>query len=667
MSYDTQLLISIQEMLASFGDKYLFEGEPKIETIQRALNEYDDALVTAIYENELLCKTFMAGTGPASVLKVNMFLDSLRPNDTDYWQNSYTRYRNKIGLTANSKFIDENPDVVLAFPYKDSLLEGGMTREDQENSHEIFYNQTIARAEIDQLLDSKAFMNVEKVVSDQTDVTLPSSYDNENLVIKGNNLLVNSSLLQKFKGKFKMIYLDPPYNTENDDFPYNDKFSHSTWLTFMNSRLRTAKELLRPDGAIYVSIDDKEAAYLKVLMDNVFGRDNFLTQFNVQVRYAEKTLTEARAFNKVVEYTLMYAKDASNFVPNQPVVDYTDEKFVYDIEELTEGETIDVNGQKVTIFKKGEWQLTKKDPSRDLLKETWISGSIYAKMSYGQVYKKYVEPRVGEDGNGALYKIHGRGDDGRGYRYYTNPQKKSATRGKMFSGMPLDRQAEIDAGLSVKKLPISNSLDYAAEFGNIRHEGGVQLNSGKKPENLIKGFIDIATQEGDWVLDFFGGSGTTAATAMKSGRKFVTVEQITTQMQLIRTRLSNVLNGDETGISNDVGWQGGGEYIYMELASQNSVYYERILNADDERTLWAVFKDMENEATLNFKLELDKIDLKSAAIQEMGLAAQKELLINMLDLNQMYLNYSDVDNHDVNKVLSENDKLFNKNFYGKEV
>ena len=161
----------------------------------------------------------------------------------------------------------------------------------------------------------------------------------------------------------------------------------------MKNRLVVARELLSEDGAIYISIDDKEQAYLKILLDEIFGKDNFLTQFNFQVRYADKSIaTETMAFKPLIEYTLMYAKNYTQFKANQPTVPYTDDKFIWQIQELTNGSIEEIDGNKVGIFKKGEWKLVQVEANVDALKETWISGSIYSKMSYGQVYQKLLSP-----------------------------------------------------------------------------------------------------------------------------------------------------------------------------------------------------------------------------------------------------------------------------------
>ena len=194
-------------------------------------------------------------------------------NNRSFLPDSYTRYKNKIGLTnANGDYISTSNDVSLVFPYKDCVLEGGQIKEDQKRS-EIFYNETLAPDEVDRLLYPKVLTNAVKYTADGSK-NIPT-FDNESLLIKGNNLLTLTSLLAKYSGKIKLIYIDPPYNTGTDSFGYNDKFNRSTWLTFMKNRLEIAKKLLSEDGAIYMQLDYHQVHYAKVLMDEVFGEDNF--------------------------------------------------------------------------------------------------------------------------------------------------------------------------------------------------------------------------------------------------------------------------------------------------------------------------------------------------------------------------------------------------------
>lgn len=214
----------------------------------------------------------------AIIFNVNKLIELFETNN--YWQDSYTKYSKKIGLTANGRFIDESTEVVLDFPYKDTVLKAGMTKEDLSKNDlrpdEPFLNEVIAKEEIDVLLDKKLLVNAKKYDS-EGEHDISEITEENNLILKGNNLLALHSLKERYAGKVKLIYIDPPYNTGNDSFQYNDRFNHSAWLTFMKNRLEIAHELLAEDGSIWMNIDDDESHYLKVLCDSIFGRENFIS------------------------------------------------------------------------------------------------------------------------------------------------------------------------------------------------------------------------------------------------------------------------------------------------------------------------------------------------------------------------------------------------------
>jgi len=162
---------------------------------------------------------------------------------------------------------------VLAWPYKDCVLEGGQDREDARRN-EVFWNETLAPDQIDRLLSPKALTNFRKYDKDG-EHTVSELLLNDNLIIKGNNLLALHTLKKVYTGKVDLIFIDPPFNTDKDSFQYNDSFNRSSWLSFMRNRLEIARQLLSKNGTIYVHVDHNEGHYLKVLMDSIFGKEFF--------------------------------------------------------------------------------------------------------------------------------------------------------------------------------------------------------------------------------------------------------------------------------------------------------------------------------------------------------------------------------------------------------
>ena len=296
--------------------------------------------------------------------------------------------------------------------------------------------------------------------------------DTQNIYIEGDNLEVLKILQESYLNKIKCIYIDPPYNT-GKDFIYKDNFKinesvelkksgqidnygnklvnnntsngkyHSNWLNMIYPRLKIARNLLTNDGVIFISIDNNEYANLKNICDEIFGEQNLLETFHIQVRYANKSLNEKDNFQKLIEYTLIYAKNKSQFIPNKPKEKYDISKFCLDIKELRKPDKIEnINGKTVEIFLPNSYSITKvsneESKSFNYFKETWVTGSIYSGTGHGKVYQQVVESREKEDGYGVLYKIHGLGEDGLGYRYMTGPKKTSANKGKMYNKIPLE-------------------------------------------------------------------------------------------------------------------------------------------------------------------------------------------------------------------------------------
>jgi len=380
-----------------------------------------------------------------------------------------------------------------------------------------------------------------------------------NFLLEGDNLHSLYLLEKTYKEKIDIIYIDPPYNTGKEDFIYNDKiideldgYKHSKWLSFMDRRIRIAKELLTKSGIILISIDENEEAQLKLLCDEIFGESNRLSTHHIKVRYDNKSLNEKNDWQPVMEYVYIYAKDKLSVKAKKPSENYNIDKFLYSFDELTNGQTIILGNKKVTIFKQGEWKINKAQKgSLNLLKETWASGSVLKGNTSGKFFDLYLSVRKTIDGLNCLYKVEGIGEDGLGYRYFTGPQKETSSRGKFYSGVPLERLDDLNNGTSKKYRPISNYYDFSADFGNIRQEGNTPFNSGKKPVKMLKELINYHKNKNATVLDFFAGSGSTAQAVLElnkednGNRQFVlcTNNENNICEEITYKRIKNVING----------------------------------------------------------------------------------------------------------------------------
>lgn len=311
---------------------------------------YDEKVLSLLFADVTLKEKFFVKVKHTHVFKVRDFVFFLQEHKID---NSYTQYKNRIGLSDGRRFLKDNKEVVLNFPYKDCVLEGGQSTEEgqdsyfeydekvtaackkkgyQENEYnqkqakrkEIFFNEVLAADEIDRLFDEKALVNWKRFCNKESiDIFIsPPTHPGikklnrdadgtirENLIIKGNNLLALHSLKRQFAGKIKLIYIDPPYNTGGDAniFTYNNNFNHSTWLTFMKNRLEVARELLKDDGFIAIAIDHFELGYLIVLADEIFGRGNRLGI--VTVLHNPKGRNLSKFFSENSEFVLVYSKN----------------------------------------------------------------------------------------------------------------------------------------------------------------------------------------------------------------------------------------------------------------------------------------------------------------------------------------------------------------------
>lgn len=530
-------------------------GELLRNAVYEAAMKMDSNLIKLLYENEVTKNRFFTVVNGIAVFDKVGFGWVI--NNREFLPDSFTRYKNKIGLINNNgEFLSSSDNVVLSFPYKDCVLEGGQTKEDQKRD-EIFYNETLATDEVDRLLYPKIFTNAKRYT--QNGIKENVIFDeNDNLIIKGNNLLTIASLLKKYEGKIKLIYIDPPYNTGSDTFGYNDKFNRSSWLTFMKNRLEIAKKLLSEDGAIYVQLDYHQAHYAKILMDEIFGEENFQREIIWRIGWLSGYKTIEKNWIRNHDTILFYSKNNNSLSFN---------KYYIPREEFKD--------------------IAKSNAERYPIEDVW---------------------------NGNEY------DD-------------------------LNSIAIVSfAGETVSKL--LNPNDEV---------------KGQKSEKLIERIIKAHTDENDMVLDFFGGTGTTAAVAHKMKRRYILCEQLDKHVDIILRRMKKVIAGEQSGISKRNNWHGGGSFVYCELAQLNDKYLEAITKAENDEQLKSVWLEIAKNGFISSYVSPQEIDPNADDFKSLSFEDKKRLFLALLDKNMLYVNYCDID--DETYDISEADKAFTNSFY----
>ena len=308
----------VEEILLS-ADKYQSEDNNLLKAkVYSDVMMMDEELLSLLLSNERIKDEFFTKVKDTLVFDKQKFAWLIESKE--FLPDSYTRYSNKIGLTSNGNFISQKNDVVLDFPYKDCYLQGGQDKEDQKRE-EIFYHETIASDEVTRMLAPKVFTNAKRYTKEGVEENIEFK-DDDNLIIKGNNLVALSSLLKRYEGKVKLIYIDPPYyfhtNKKEDTFAYNSNFKLSTWLVFMKNRLSIAKKLLSDDGAIFVQISDDGVGELHTLMKEIFNdsENNFLNKITVRTKSPSGFASVNAGVFETAEYIISFAKNKKKWTYN---------------------------------------------------------------------------------------------------------------------------------------------------------------------------------------------------------------------------------------------------------------------------------------------------------------------------------------------------------------
>lgn len=576
----------------------------------------------------------------------------------EFLPDSYTSYANKIGLSSNRKYISAKNDVVLDFPYKDCYLEGGQDKEDQKRD-EIFYHELIAHDEITNMLEPKVFTKAKKYVTKaakdlsgesvkgstevvvENDITLD---EDDNLIIKGNNLIALSSLLKRFEGKVKLIYIDPPYNTGGDAniFTYNNTFNHSTWLTFMKNRLELSKEFLKPDGFIAIAIDHFELFYLGVLTDEVFGRENRVGIITVvhkpEGRNQEKFISSSN------EFMLIYAKDKSKANFNEVIFDQEkikDFKYKdnYDYYKLMD----------YIRFGGGDHNLRKNKPH--------FYYPIYVDSSTLEVSLEYKPDSV------AVYPIR---DDGQERTWKT----KKETFAEKLKDNRIIATKNVDGKITVceKYYKSENGQLIKSHWIDKRynaiHSGTRLLEKllGRKdfsyPKSLylVKDTIAIMTSKDDIIMDFFAGSGTTGHATLllnkedEGERKFILIEQLEEHIKICCERINKVLEQEDLDSS----------YVYFELKESGQALINKI-NQSSEKDIDEIKEIIYSDERIIPYITTKELEESDSSFNCLSLEDKKKVLIELINKNKLYVNLSDIE--DIDENISITDKHFTNSFY----
>lgn len=631
------------EQLLRMNSRYCMDDGRllKNQIVEDALS-IQPLLVKELLGNEKMKKVFFTDVEGVMVfdkIKFQRFV-----SDTQFLGGSYTMFKNKIGLAnENGRFVSESREVVLSWPYKDCMLEGGQTKEDAKRN-EVFWNETLAPDEVNRLTEPKVFSNFKRY-DKEGEHQVDHLSDNDNLIIKGNNLLALHSLKKKYAGQVKLIYIDPPYyfrkKLSTDTFKYNSNFHLSTWLTFMRDRLECAKHLLAPSGTIWIHMGDEGMHYLKLVADQVFGINHFIGTLPRRTRNGKSDVPFN--FSQDFDWLLVY----TNVEESQAVMGRAVERKYYTTEDypgkpwrladLTKQTT--AKERENSFFTMVDPKTGKEYPPSE--KRTWC----ITKETFDSHYKRgyIVFP------------------DDYDFLKITKPYSRKFKYEDEANG----KLSSIISDCQIQQFLKSLLYDCKNEIGNneINDLFGRDEFDYAKPENLIKIIMEAVTNEGDLVMDFFSGSGTTVAVAHKLGRKYIGCEQIDHQIELTVNRLNEVICGEQGGVSKSIGWQGGGSFVYCELSKANGKFADEIENAETTGQLMDIWNRMKATDYLNYKVDVKEVDANVADFEGLNLDDQKRFLIECLDKNLLYVPLSDIDSNEYG--VTDEDKRLTREFYHK--
>ena len=611
------------------------DGQLIKNSIVEAALSLQSNLIKLLLDNDELSANFFSDVEGVKVFDKVKFQRFVM--NKSFLADSYTAYKNKIGLTdEDGRFFSESCEVVLSWPYKDCVLEGGQSQEDAKRN-EIFWNEIIAPDEINRLTERKVLCNFSRYdANGKSVVGIPS--ENDNYIIKGNNLLTLYSLKEKYAGRIKLIYIDPPYNTGSnaDTFVYNNTFKHSTWLTFMRNRLEVAKSLLTPDGCIIIAIDENEHDRLGVLLREMFDE------------YEVHSITIIHNPRGVQGTNFSYTNEFAFFVIPKGKKSIIDRKIPDD---------------EIEYSPLRNWGTeSERSDAKNCFYPITINPQTKEIVDVGDVSPDSLHPQKNEN-NGSfidVYPIDSKGVE-RKWRYAR--QSVGSIKHLLRCVQKKDVwDIELGKDFGQYKTVWDDPKYDANEYGTQMIKDLVPDCPFKFPKSLWNVYdclyAVVGKDKDAYILDFFGGSGTTAHAVLElnkndgGNRKFILAEQMDYVESVTVARVAETI---KRGLE--------GNFIYCELAKANDKFVEKIQAATTTEALKAIWEQMKETGYLNYKIDIATIDANAADFEALSIDNQKRFLIECLDKNLLYVPFSDIDSEEYN--ISDEDKRLTREFYKK--
>lgn len=638
-----KLYTTLEQQLKKEPNFVTDNGELKKWVVLNKAQNFDEELIGLLLDNADLKEKFFVNVKGTLVFNQNLFVQFLEQKN--YLNDSYTQYKNKVGLTIDGKYLKQRNEVALVWPFKDCILEGGQSRE-EDKREEIFFNEILAQDEITQLLEPKVLTNAKRIGKDG-EKPLDQFNRNENgtitdnLIIKGNNLLALHTLKEEFAGKIKLIYIDPPYNTggSGDTFAYNNSFKRSSWLTFMRNRLEVAKRLLQDNGVLIAAIDDYEMHTLRFLLDEILGDENRLG--TVVVVHNPRGRNDDKYFATMHEYLLVYAK-------NKELVKL--KNFEFTAEDLKQfNKEDDISTYSETPF-------TRTGNNSNKHERPNLFYSIYYDPKTNSLSLKPSDNSV------EILPINAEGEE-KTWRWgkETFEQKKDTELlvKKVKGEFKVFKKRRPDDIQGRKPRTVWTDSRYDASSNGIMLLRSVLgKNEFSYPKSLyaVMDIIKVLSDKNDRILDFFAGSGTTAHAVLElnkedgGNRQFIMCEQMNYVETVTSKRIQKIIEQNKTN-----------NFVYAELKKYNQNFIEQIEEAKDPKALLQIWEQMKAKSFLNYNVDIKKQDEHLVELKTLTLAEQKQHLCELLDKNQLYVNLSSLNDSDFN--CSKEEKKITKDFY----